>query len=243
MMEEILTETVIRIRREERRSRVLTEIERHFYERVRNTLELYSQKIKDARDKGEDDKLYLLMNDKKTIESRTEEIFRIRELKLCRLAQIKSAGGSPDLSKVNPEEMPYFNHLVNLMKNGIEALVKGKEVDFARQPEMMVQEKEEPTPPESASVEKKEIKATGEEAAPKKAKAELEEEKEEEKGPLDKVRKTPSEDMVILLAIDDLPPIAGYQKDFEIKKHDVVNVHKNRASILLTTGRVKKIGG
>jgi len=51
-----------------------------------------------------------------------------------------------------------------------------------------------------------------------------------------------ADDLVLVRVLEDVPTFAGVDKDYKLRKEDVVSIPKNIANTLLSHGKIKIIG-
>ena len=250
--EEGLTyEMVIKARREEKRSRLLQDLDPpNFFEVFRSTMERYEKEMTNAREKGLDDIWSMLRQDRNTIKLRVSELYALRERKIAQLAALKAEGGDPDTSAITKEEDLVYRSFLDIMAQGRRTILMGEgriSVDVKVPTKDIEEAKPDPVATKNEEVEdnvKDQPDSSG-----RHIEGEVKVDGilgQEEDNTENVTIQGSSEDdetieRVILLALKDLASFAGYHRDFHIKQGDIFSVPKIRGEILIKTGDVKEV--
>ncbi len=208
-------EDIMGLFREEKKSSQLTKVDHDLYERM-------GRYIKSLRKESEREialnpmsQASLMLNDqlKKAID-KSKTVYELRERKISLLAVRKVAGDNPDTTNLTPDELVLFSNLVAVL-----GAHKDSNADFEELGPRFTQPKDVEVLPEAPSAKVCDAKAASAERAGEAA-----------------------EDLVLVRVLEDVPTFAGVDKDYKLRKEDIVSIPKNIASTLLSHGKVKLVG-
>jgi len=156
----------------------------------------------------------MMLNDqlKKSID-KAKRVYELRQRKIALLALRKVAGDNPDTNNLTPDELVLFSSLTSVLRAH-----KDSKADFEELGPRFAQPKDVEILPEVPT------DGTCEKKAAAKAIAES------------------ADSLVLVRVLEDVPTFAGVDKDYKLRKEDVVSLPKNIANTLLSHGKIKIIG-
>lgn len=156
----------------------------------------------------------MMLNDqlKKSID-KAKRVYELRQRKIALLALRKVAGDNPDTNSLTPDELVLFSSLMSVL-----GAHKDSKADFEELGPRFTQPRDVEALPEVPS------DGTCDKGAASK------------KGP------EAADELVLVRVLEDVPTFAGVDKDYKLRKEDVISIPKNIAKTLLSHGKVKIIG-
>lgn len=157
----------------------------------------------------------MMLNDqlKKAID-KAKRVYELRTRKIALIALRKVSGDNPDTTNMTPDELVLFSSITSVL-----SAHKDSNADFevlgprtGRQEEMV------------------EVPTLKKEAPKASAKTEPVAEKDGE------------DSLVMARVLEDVPTFAGVDRDYKLRKEDVVSIPKSVADTLLSHGKIKIIG-
>jgi len=140
-------------------------------------------------------------------------VYELRQRKISLLALRKVAGDNPDTTNLTPDELVLFSSLTSVL-----GAHKDSKADFEELGPRFTQPRDVdilPEVPTDGTCEKKADSKSG-------------------MGFVD--------ELVLVRVLEDVPTFAGVDKDYKLRKEDVVSIPKNIADTLLSHGKIKIIG-
>jgi len=219
--EDVNFERVTKVYREESGKKTLVGLEANFY----NKLAAYVARLdesanKEAQKDPNSPKALLLQDELRKVRKRRDQIFTYRERKLALLASSRASGAEVELPNLPLQERILFDDIVALLR-------KSRADAFGRspsgtEPSLHGPEAEpgEPAPLPKDASRMRVVKA-------------------------DETRRvaTPPtlKDHVLVHVLEDLPPFAGIDTTYRLRKEDVVTLPKTIAQILVDRGKARII--
>ncbi len=155
----------------------------------------------------------MMLNDQlKKAIERSKRVYELRQRKIALMAHRKVAGDDPDTGNLTPDELVLFTNLTSVL-----GAHKDAHADFDELGPRFTQPKDVVELPEVPP--KKACEKTGEKTA-------------EQSG----------EELVMVRVLEDVPTFAGVDRDYKLRKEDVVSLPKNIAQTLISHGKAKAIG-
>ena len=156
----------------------------------------------------------MMLNDqlKKSID-KAKRVYELRQRKISLLALRRVAGDNPDTTNLTPDDLVLFSSLTSVL-----GAHKDSKADFEELGPRFTQPRDVdilPEVPTDGTCEKKAASKFGSETA---------------------------DALVLVRVLEDVPTFAGVDKDYKLRKEDVVSIPKNIANTLLSHGKVKIIG-
>src|SRR2546427_9375552 len=215
--EEVNFERVTKVYREESGKKPLVALEADFYDKLAGYIARLDESAnKEAQKNPNSAKALMLQDELRKVRKRRDQIFTYRERKLALLASSRSSGAEVEVPNPPTQERGPFESMVPL-------LTKSRADAFGGS--LLVAEVESPAPPTSAP------KSESAKKEPERMKVVRAEDTK-------RVAVPPSlKDHVLVHVLEDLPPFAGIDTTYRLKKEDVVTLPKTIAEIL--AGREK----
>ena len=217
-------ERVTKVYREESGKKTLVGLEADFYDKLAAYVTRLDQSANaEAHKNPNSPKALLLQDELRKVRKRRDQIFTYRERKLALLASSRASGAEVDVPSLTTQERLLFDAMVALLRKGRSDAFGGPPV--GAEPSAPALPAEKPTPPSREPP-----------AGMKVVKAE------------DTKRTTvPAslKDHVLVHVLEDLPPFAGIDTTYRLKREDVVTLPKTIAQILVDRGkaRIVQVGG
>ena len=208
-------EDIMTLFRQENRSPQLTKVDPALYDRISAYIKSIRKESEREIGMNPSSHASMMLNDqlKKAID-KAKRVYELRTRKISLIALRKVSGDNPDTANLTPDELVLFSSLTSVL-----AAHKDSNADFeilgprtTRQEEMV----EVPT----MRKEESKVKAKAEEAPPE----------------------DDSDGLVMARVLEDVPTFAGVDRDYKLRKEDVVSIPKSVADTLLSHGKIKIIG-
>jgi DNA replication initiation complex subunit (GINS family) len=222
--DEVNFERVTKVYREETGRKTLTNLEPDFYDKLATYLRRVEEAAqREARADPNSPKAVMLQDETRKVRKKRDQIFTYRERKLALLASTKASGGEIEVMNLPTQERVLFENMVAV-------LVKARAEAFGVSPFGS-----EPGPAR--------VTTSGALAAPATtAKESTESLKVVRSEETRKTRVAPSlKDHVLVHVLEDLPPFAGIDTTYNLKKEDVVTLPKTIAQILVDRGKARVV--
>ena len=221
--EEVNFERVTKVYREEGGKKTLVALEEDFYDKLAayvKRLEEVSNKETQANPNSP--KALMLQDELRKVLKRREQIFTYRERKLALLASSKASGAEIEVLTLPRQDRILFDQMVALLRKTRADAFGGSPFGSEAGPTETAPPAE--SPPATAAPEKK--PAGGMKVLSS----------EETKRP----KVAPSlKDHVVVHVLEDLPPFAGLDTTYHLRKEDVVTLPKTIAEILVSRGKAR----
>ena len=220
--EEVNFERVTKVYREEGGKKTLVALEEDFYDK----LAAYVKRLEEAANRETQSgpnapKALMLQDELRKVLKRRDQIFTYRERKLALLASSKASGAEVEMLSLPRQDRALFEALVTLLVRTRTDAFGGS--PFGSEPGPAAADAAQAAPPATA-VEKK--GASGMKVLSS----------DETKKP----NVAPSlKDHVMVHVLEDLPPFAGLDTTYSLKKEDVVTLPKTIAEILVSRGKAR----
>jgi DNA replication initiation complex subunit (GINS family) len=216
--EEVNFERVTKVYREESGKKTLVGLEADFYGKLAAYVARLDEAANaEAQKNPNSPKALLLQDELRKVRKRRDQIFTYRERKLALLASSRASGAEVDVPSLPAQERSLFEGIVDLLK-------KSRSEAFGGSP--FGSERVAPVEP----AEKEQVQAKARPAGMKVMKAE----------DTKRIPVAPSlKDHVLVHVLEDLPPFAGIDTTYRLKKEDVVTLPKTIADILVGRGKAR----
>ncbi len=221
--EEVNFERVTKVYREEGGKKTLVSLEEDFYDK----LAAYVKRLEDAANQAaqanpNDPKALLLQDELRKVRKRREQIFTYRERKLALLASSKASGAEIEVLTLPRQDRILFDQMVALLRKTRGDAFGGS--PFGSEPGPSEERAAPEAAPAAAAPERKPTSGLKVVSS------------EETKKP----RVAPSlKDHVVVHVLEDLPPFAGLDTTYHLRKEDVVTLPKTIAEILVSRGKAR----
>jgi DNA replication initiation complex subunit (GINS family) len=165
-------------------------------------------------------KALLLQDELRKVRKRRDQIFTYRERKLALLASSRASGADVDVPNLPAQERVLFDEVVALLKKARTDAFGGSPFGAERASAPPATESERPAAPQKEPERMKVVRAADTKRVPV----------------------APSlKDHVLVHVLEDLPPFAGIDTTYRLKKEDVVTLPKTVAQILVDRGKARII--
>jgi DNA replication initiation complex subunit (GINS family) len=260
--ERITFESITRVYREEKSKKGLVPLPKDFYQNMRTYIsELQKRCDEEDAQAPHSPKSIILHDELKKALKKRDEIWKIRMRKLVTFASSKLMGASIDKKPMTGEEQRIFEDIMSILKGGtdevyglveaevMEDIVSHMAEEPQEEPERAPQKPpevearedikiEESIPERTKAKEQSSLKIDGGWTAKEGGKtevavAQIEEKKED--------IERPRSDKLAVQILEDLPPLAGKNVNYHLKKDDVVTLPKEIASVLCKKNKARKI--
>lgn len=207
-------EDIMGLFRQENKSSQLTKVDPALYEKM-------SAYIKTLRKESERElamnpmsQASMMLNDqlKKAID-KAKRVYELRERKIALLALRKVAGDNPDTGNLTPDELILFSSLTSVI-----GAHKDSKADFEELGPRFTQPKdvvELPDMPTQKACEEGKVRSAEEVAA---------------------------DELVLVRVLEDVPTFAGVDKEYRLRKEDIISLPQNIAKTLISHGKAKALG-
>jgi DNA replication initiation complex subunit (GINS family) len=207
-------EDIMGLFREENRSPQLAKVDPALYDKMGAYIKNLRKESEREIAMNPSSHASMMLNDqlKKAID-KAKRVYELRQRKIALLALRKVSGDNPETANLTPDELVLFSSLTSVF-----SAHKDPNADF-----------EDLAP----KVQKKENVVELPEAPPREAC--------EEKG-LEGPQSGGSEELVLARVLEDIPTFAGVDRDYKLKKEDVVSLPSTIAKTLVSHGKIQVIG-
>ena len=208
-------EDIMGLFRQENKSSQLVKVDPALYDKIGNYIKALRKESEREIAMNPMSQASMMLNDqlKKAID-KAKRIYELRQRKISLLALRKVAGDNPDTSSLTPDELVLFSSMTSVL-----GAHKDSKADFEDLGPRFTQPKDVEVLPVVPSAEvcdkKKETRENMEHA---------------------------KDELVLVRVLEDVPTFAGVDKDYKLRKEDIVSLPKNVANTLLSHGKVKVIG-
>jgi DNA replication initiation complex subunit (GINS family) len=216
--EEVNFERVTKLYREESGKKTLVSLEADFYDKLARYIARLEESANAEASKGPNSPKSLLLQDElRKVRKRRDQIFTYRERKLALLASSRASGAEVEVPNLPSQDRILFEGLVSLLKKARAEAFGGS--PFGQEPvQPETPQPAKPGPPPKEPERMRVVKAEDTKRAPT----------------------APSlKDHVLVHVLEDLPPFAGIDTTYRLKKEDVVTLPKTIAEILVNRGKAK----
>src|SRR6266581_6268150 len=219
--EEVNFERVTKVYREESGKKTLVALEADFYDKLASYIARLDESAnKEAQKDPNSPKALLLQDELRKVRKRRDQIFTYRERKLALLASSRASGADVEIPNLPAQERTLFESMVAVLRKARAESFGGS--PFGSEPATPPLE---PTPPEKPAPSKE---------APRMKVVRAEE-----------TRRAPTppslKDHVLVHVLEDLPPFAGIDTTYRLKKEDVITLPRTIAQILVDRGKARII--
>jgi len=216
--EELNFERVTKLYREESGKKTLVSLEVDFYDKLaRYITRLGESANAEATKDPNSPKSLLLQDELRKVRKRRDQIFTYRERKLALLASSRASGAEVEVPNLPAQDRILFEGLVSLLKEARAEAFGGS--PFGREAVTTAPlEAAKPGPPPKEPERMRTVRAEDTKRPPA----------------------APSlKDHVLVHVLEDLPPFAGIDTTYRLKKEDVVTLPKTIAEILVGRGKAR----
>jgi len=206
-------EDIMGLFRQENKSSQLTKVDPALYDKIGDYIKSLRKESEREIAMNPMSQASMMLNDqlKKSID-KAKRVYELRQRKIALLSLRKVAGDNPDTTNLTPDELILFSSFTSVL-----GAHKDSKADFEELGPRFTQPKDVKILPEVPS------DGTCEKKAGLKSSRELD------------------GDLVLVRVLEDVPTFAGVDKDYKLRKEDVVSIPKNIANTLLSHGKIKII--
>lgn len=218
--EEVNFERVTKVYREESSKKTLVTLEADFYDKLAAYLARLDEAAqREAQKDPNSPKALMLQDELRKVRKRREQIFTYRERKLALLASSKASGADIEAMNLPTQERALFDAMVALLRKARQEAFGGSPYGSEPRPA---------SPPGVPATSPGEAKGPGETM------------KTVRSAETRKPRAAPTlKEHVVVHILEDLPPFAGIDTTYHLKKEDVVTLPKTIAQILVDRGKAR----
>jgi DNA replication initiation complex subunit (GINS family) len=206
-------EDIMGLFRQENKSSQLTKVDSSLYERIGAYIKTIRKESERELAMNPMSQASMMLNDQlKKAIDKAKRVYELRQRKISLLALRKVAGDNPDTGNLTPDELVLFSSLTSVL-----GAHKDSRADFEELGPRFTQPSdvvELPDVPAAKVCEKKE-------QVPEKGQP---------------------EELVLVRVLEDVPTFAGVDKDYRLRREDIISLPKRVAGTLVSHGKVKLIG-
>ncbi len=210
---EMSYEEIMGLFRQENKSSQLTKVDPQLYDKIGGYIKTLRKESERELAMNPMSQASLMLNDQlKKAIEKAKRVYELRQRKISLLALRKVAGDNPDTGNLTPDELVLFASLTSVL-----GAHKDSNADFEELGPRFSQPSDVVQLPE----------------VPSKQACEAKREETEANAP---------GELVLVRVLEDVPTFAGVDRDYKLRKEDIVSIPKNIADTLLSHGKVKVIG-
>lgn len=219
--DEVNFERVTKLYREETGRKTLTALEADFYDKLAAYVKRLEESAhREAQKDPNSPKALLLQDELRKVRKKRDQIFTYRERKLALLASSRASGSDVEVPTLPLHERALFENLVSLLKRSREEAFGGS--PFSAEPAAPEAAARPASPQAKAAPEGMRTVSAAETKRPRPIAAGL-------------------KDHVVVHVLEDIPPFAGIDTTYRLKKEDVVTLPKTIAQILVDRGKARLV--
>jgi DNA replication initiation complex subunit (GINS family) len=207
-------EEIMALFRQEYRSPQLVKVETSMYDKMNRYIRNLRKESERELAINPSSQASMMINDQlKKATEKAKRVYELRQRKISLLALRKVAGDNPETSNLTPDELVLYSSLISVL-----GAHRDNHADFDgtgprfSNPKDIVDLPDEPP----AKTPKSEAESPG--------------------------QQPPSEELVLVRVLEDVPTFAGVDRDYTLKKEDVVSLPKKIAEALASHGKIKFVG-
>ncbi len=207
-------EDIMGLFRQEYKSAQLSKVDPRLYERIGAYIKTLRKESERELAMSPMSQTSMMLNDQlKKAQDKAKRVYEIRQRKISLLAIRKVAGDDPDTTNMTPDELVLMSSLISVL-----GAHKDSRADFEElgprftQPRDVVELPEAPT---AKACEVHQEQASGE---------------------------APADELVLVRVLEDVPTFAGVDKDYRLRKEDIISLPRNIAKTLISHGKAVVIG-
>lgn len=222
--DEVNFERVTKVYREETGKKTLSNLEADFYDKLAAYLaRLEEAAQREVKADPNSPKAVMVQDELRKVRKKRDQIFTYRERKLALLASTKASGGDIEVMNLPTQERALFENMVAVLVRARAEAFGGSPFGAEPGPGASTASKSAPAPA-----------GAGKEASEPMKVVRSEDTK--------RIRVAPSlKDHVLVHVLEDLPPFAGIDTTYHLKKEDVVTLPKTIAQILVDRGKARVV--
>jgi len=207
-------EDIMGLFRQEYKSAQLTKVDPRLYERIGAYIKTLRKESERELAMSPMSQTSMMLNDQlKKAQDKAKRVYELRQRKISLLAIRKVAGDDPDTGNMTPDELILLSSLISVL-----GAHKDSRADFEELGPRFTQPKDVVELPDAPTA--KACEAHQEQAS----------------------REAPPDELVLVRVLEDVPTFAGVDKDYRLKKEDVISLPRNIAKTLISHGKAVVIG-
>ena len=212
---EVSYEDIMTLFRQEYRSPQLTKVDPTLYQKVNKYLRDLRRECEKEMSANPSSQASMMLNDQlKKATDKAKRAYELRQRKIALLALRKVAGDNPETGNLTSDELVLLSSLISVL-----GAHKDNNADFEgvgpsfSDPREIVQVQE----PSAKDAPKQETVEASEDAS------------------------KPKEELVLVRVLEDIPTFAGVDRDYTLKREDVLSLPRKIADTLVSHGKIKLV--
>jgi DNA replication initiation complex subunit (GINS family) len=223
-------ETIATVYREERKSKTLTVLPMHFYEKLSKYInELKTNYVEEKSKDPISSKTIMLEDEYTKAQKRASQIYEHRERKIVLLALARSNGQDPDVKSLTRTEQSSFYEIVDILKKNKNNIMLQNEQKTCESKTFLTSDQIPSTKSKDVNLDEVALKNNEEEIKVN----------ENEKTEFD----NEMQDNPVLLILEDVPSFETEERSYNLKKDDAISLSKDVAKILCKHKKARVIKG
>ena len=207
-------EDIMALFRQEYRSPQLVKVDASLYEKMNRYIRSLRKESERELAINPSSQASMMINDQlKKANEKAKRVYELRQRKISLLALRKVAGDNPETSNLTPDELVLYSSLISVL-----GAHRDNHADFDGTGPRFSNPRDIVDLPDEPTEKKPEAEEVASEAEPK------------------------SEELVLVRVLEDVPTFAGVDRDYTLKKEDVVSLPKKIAGALASHGKIKLVG-
>jgi DNA replication initiation complex subunit (GINS family) len=206
-------EDIMGLFREENKSSHITKVDPALYDRIGAYIKTLRKESEKELAMNPMSQASMMLNDQlKKAIDKSKRVYELRQRKISLLALRKVAGDNPDTTNLTPDELVLFASLTSVL-----GAHKDSKADFEELGPRFTQPDEVvqlPSAPTQKACDEKKA-STSQEL---------------------------NEELVLVRVLEDMPTFAGVDKDYKLRKEDIISLPKGVANTLVSHGKAKVVG-
>ncbi len=206
-------EDIMGLFRQENKSSQLTKVDPSLYDKIGAYIKTLRKESEKELAMNPMSQTSMMLNDQlKKAIDKAKRVYELRQRKIALLSLRKVAGDNPDTSNLTPDELVLFASLTSVL-----GAHKDSKADFEELGPRFTQPKDVSELPEAPD-------------------HKVCDERKKEAG------ESSAENLVLVRVLEDVPTFAGVDKDYKLRKEDIISLPMNIAKTLVSHGKAKIIG-
>jgi DNA replication initiation complex subunit (GINS family) len=223
-------ETIATVYREERKSKTLTVLPMHFYEKLSKYInELKTNYVEEKSKDPISSKTMMLEDEYIKAQKRASQIYEHRERKMVLLALAKSNSGDPDVKSLTRAEQGAFSEIVDILSENKNNIMLQNEQKTCETKTFLKSDQTSTTKREEVNLDEVALENNEEQIKVN----------ENEKNELE----NEMQDNPVLLILEDVPSFETEKRSYNLKKDDAISLSKDVAKILCKHKKARIIKG
>ncbi|HIH00736.1 TPA: DNA replication complex GINS family protein [Thermoplasmata archaeon] len=207
-------EEIMALFRQEYRSPQLIKVDASLYEKMNRYIRSLRKESERELAINPSSQASMMINDQlKKASEKAKRVYELRQRKISLLALRKVAGDNPETSNLTPDELVLYSSLISVL-----GAHRDNHADFDGTGPRFSNPRDIVNLPDAPTEKKPKVEEETSEAEPK------------------------SEELVLVRVLEDVPTFAGVDRDYTLKKEDVVSLPKKIAEALASHGKIKLVG-